>query len=76
MCDDGVCFCPLCQSSHTHNVSQIGQVCADAEKSFHKDVIEFHFDDYQKILYITGATLRYCVCVCACVCVCVCVCVL
>lgn len=40
--------------------NQIGQVCADRsdESSFHKDIAEFHFDDYQKILYITGTTLR------------------
>eukprot|EP00731_Ephydatia_muelleri_P015127 Em0008g847a len=43
---------------------EVGQVRAGAsgESSFHSDVVEFHFDDYQKILYITGTTLRcYCI---------------
>ena len=59
MCVMVECACIPSAKTHTH-VAQVGQVRAGAsgESSFHSDVVEFHFDDYQKILYITGTTLR------------------
>ena len=38
--------------------SQIGQLSTDT-LAFHHDVAEFHFDDYQRLLHISGCTLRY-----------------
>ena len=37
---------------------QIGQLSTDT-LAFHHDVAEFHFDDYQRLLHISGCTLRY-----------------
>ena len=36
---------------------QVGELSTDTW-AFHHDVAEFHFDDYQRLLHISGCTLR------------------